>query len=511
MKRNILSAALGLPAQRRQPIRQMIGRVRIVTSHFWKIIGRTLGLLSIDQTQPDYAFWDKLRRGAAAGYKMSGLFVKPITQTFASFVLGSGVHVSLKHVDSVSADEEDHTNALLARFAQQNHSMLQTMLEDHYALGDQFVVVNVDGTLSVPSPDTVTVEYEPFDYRKMMRLTIRTELPETVITDVYTAAERTVTIENRKSAASVRQPPIQRLTFANLIGQIPVVHFANERSANETNGRPIAEPLLPVLGHYEDILTKAATGAQVMGNPIPIIEGVEDLQTTLDMFTKGADEEYQSSQDTDFGHTQTRKTISVDPSGGLVIGKGGSFKFAAPPGGFTDDARNMLKAFFLLILDYTRMPEVLWGGAISSSKASAEVQMPPFYQYVEMLRVKFSGTAADDLLNTPARGGLHELIDIWLRMRRLTDLQVIVAPVEIAFPPLQEEDKSNIRAWVQLLVDRGLITDEMAVRLSGLIDDPAGEVEAARFENDARQAAFEEQTMSGSISRLAREATSQAA
>lgn len=482
---------------RNKQIRQMIGRVQLLATNFWMRV-RSLGKISVDQTVPDYAFWDRLRRGAAEGYKLAGLFVRPVTQTLSSFVLGEGIQAALNLPKDRLADAE-YTDGLLGRLMGQIHSLLQTLLEDHYALGDQYIVVNPDTSFSIPSPDTVSVEYDAVDYRKITRATIRTELPNVIVTDVYTESERVITVEYRAKSGSPARSETQ--VFANLIGRIPIVHFANDRSGNETNGRPIVEALLPLLAHYDTVLQNALTGASVMGTPYPVIEGVEDLDSAFDMFSQGTGEMYEDT----YGNSQERKTVNIDPTPGLLLGKGASFKFAAPPSGFTGDARNMLKSLFLLLLDFTRMPEALWGGAISSSKASAEVQMPPFYQYVELLRTKFAGSAADELLSTSAHGGLHELIDIWLKMRRLVDPQVVVAPITFTFPSLLAEDKVNKREWADKLYAAGLISGETYLKLSELIDDPASELAAAEAEAQARQAAFEEQSASGQISRLARD------
>lgn len=479
--------------RQQKTVREIIGRVHWQVESLWQHLRFSH---SIDAKRTDYAFWDRLRRGVASGYQMAGLFIRPISQTLSSFVLGDGVSVTLAEADEVAA--ADYTNQQLARFVRANHGTLQTLLEDLYGLGDQFVVVNPDGSLSIPSPDTVQPEYAIGDYRRLVRVTITTKLPrmandqpEVTVTDVYTSTQRVVSLKYADGT-------VETQTFANLIGQIPVVHFAHERSANEVYGRPIVEALLPLLAAYEDILTKAVSGAKLTSNPLPVFEGLEDIEETLGYNASDTDETYVDAE----GNTVQRKQVRFAPDTAIFLGRGGSFKFASPNAGFTNDARNMLKALFLLILDYTRMPEALWGGAISSSKASAEVQMPPFYQYVEMLRVRFAGTASETALGVSARGGLYEVIELWLQMRRLTDPQIIVAPTVLTFPALEQADKENLRNWVEMLLNRGILTDEAALRLADLVDDPAAEVEAAQLALANKEAELEARTLSRTIATL---------
>jgi hypothetical protein len=323
---------------KRTRVKEIIGRaVSVVVS--WGSAAK-----SLDMTVPNYEFWDKLRRGKQKGFEFGALFAMPITQIVRDAVLGDGVKAQL----SDSPDDADnlndprvYTNQLLDRFTSRSHALLMQVVEDDYGLGDQYIIVNMDGSLSVPSPDTVKAEYDEFDYRKLVKVTVTTKLTNITITDVYTAEQRAITIKDTKGETTQ--------FYDNLIGIIPVVHFANDRSGNETNGRPIYEALYHLMSKYDDLLRKAIDGAETMSNPFPIIEGAEDMEKIIEQNATDEGETYQDNE----GNTKSRVRLALDRMTMMLLGKGASFKFASPQQGFTTDIRNMLKEVFLQLHSIT--------------------------------------------------------------------------------------------------------------------------------------------------------------
>jgi hypothetical protein len=461
-------------------VRELIGRVALMVTGSWKSL---FNIRTVDDTRTDYAFWDKLRRGKSKGYKLGGLFAQPITEIVASYVIGEAPTAKLTATgeDEPEGSPVAYTNDLLTRWFRRFTATLADLYIDLLALGDQFVIVNPDGTLSIPSPETVDIEFSELDPREMVKFTVESKLDKATIKDEYRADGRTVTIKYTDSRPDVV------LEFANLIGRIPVVHFANDRGPNERFGRPIYERCLSLFSRYDDLLNKAADGVELMGNPIPTFDGLEDIQKTIEANATAEDPTYTDRE----GNEQTQKTIRFDQIPAVFVGKGGSFGFKSPAGGFTGDARNVIKVFFLLLLDTMRIPEFVWGGAIASSKASAEAQMPPFTRFVEFRRQKFAGSPADELLATDARGGLLELLSLWLEMRSLIDGQVVVGPIELEWPELMAEDEQLKLEKVKYADSQSLLTDETTLRLLDLVSNPEREAEAARKEADERAQQFD--------------------
>lgn len=464
-------------------VSEIIGRETTPEKTLYVTSGLYSGLRkTVDETRADYAFWDKLRRGKLPGYRFGGLFCKPITEIIASYTLGDGIEVGL-NIDEEN-ERVEYTNALLQKLVDREHGTLLGVEVDRLALGDQWVFVNADGSLSIPSPDTVVAEYDPIDYRTLRAVTIRTRLEESDIEDRYTAEDRTVTVTWKAAVDGHQSGEKQQAVYKNLIGRIPAVHMPNDRAANETNGRPIYEGLLHLFSRYDDLLEKAVDGVELMGNPIPVFEGMENIRETVKANATSSPSEYIDRD----GVTQERVEIRFDQQAALFVGKGGSFKFAAPPTGFSEDIRNVLKSLFLLMLDHTRIPEFLWGGAIASSKASAETQLPPFIQFIEMRRRQFEGSAGDSDLGMDSVGGLLEILDIWLLYRALVDPRVVVASTMVKrWPELTETNWEILLKWVAYLHGIGGLDTPTSVMLAGVVDDPVEAVKAATAESQKQQ------------------------
>jgi hypothetical protein len=210
-----------------------------------------------------------------------------------------------------------------------------------------------------------------------------------------------------------------------------------------------------------------------------------------EIVTQNATEEGETYTDNQ-GNTKSRVRLALDRMTMMLLGKGASFKFASPQQGFTTDIRNMLKVLFLLMLDFTRVPEVVWGNEMSAGRSSASESMKSFYSYIQSRRVALEGEGADELLMAEAQGGLHALIDIWLRIKSLTDSKVIVAPVKFQWTDLSEVEGELKRKWTAWAHSMGLMLDETALAQApvALVRTPAKEVALAKAERQKAQDAF---------------------
>ncbi len=273
---------------------------------------------NIDQTIPDYEFYDKLRRGKAKGYSLGGLFCKRIEQIFTSWVLGRGVEITLQKEgnDEINVRRR-YTDSLLGDFLNDAHADLMQLYRDAVGLGDQYAIVNSDGSLSIPSPDAVTVEHDRIDYRSIISLTVEMRTGELALFDEYRADGRTLTIKEGADGRSGSVVSVQE--FPNLIGRLPVVHLANGRSANETNGHSIHETLRPLYDQYDDLIYKQLDGAKLLGNPLLAFTGMEDINAVINA-NEPAEADTYTDKD---GNTATRTQLNIDSSAVLLVGKGG--------------------------------------------------------------------------------------------------------------------------------------------------------------------------------------------
>lgn len=525
----------------RRPISEMIGRWTL-TKPLWN----ARVLLNIDTVFQDYIFLDALRRGKAPGYEIGAMYCLPIAQTIASHVLGDGVSASLM-ADAVSPkmmkiqeayplSEADGkptrnlknaqspstrkpvtgkgqpppgkpgfgaapgnitpmvprakpnpdantpvawTNAQIKRFFERYQGFIQSVTVDKYCLGNQYAIVNPDCTLAVISPETVTVEYSAADYRRPIRYIIRTKMEKCRVEDIYEADKRTVIYHYYDERGTVTQE------YENLIGRIPIVHFVCDRSANEIYGRPIYEAAIPLMRNYDDLMFNMTEGVKVIGNPIPVFEGLDNPEESKKLNSDAVD------YIDDEGNTQTEYVTKFDRTAGLWIGKGGKAHMLSPQVGFTKDSLDVLRQYFLLLFNHARIPEFMVGGAIDSSKASAETQLPPFLQYIKFRRLEMQGEGADPVLGIDANGGLLELVDIWLRTYKLLNPTIVVGPVRIDWPSIDIEDNLLKYQWGTFLSSTGKISDEDLVAMPGYWPNSA-EVVARAAGKKTRQPTFDD-------------------
>ncbi|MEO0158419.1 MAG: hypothetical protein ABIM59_06800, partial [candidate division WOR-3 bacterium] len=241
---------------------------------------------------------------------------------------------------------------------------------------------------------------------------------------------------------------------------------------------PIFSSLLAPLSAWNALLLKASQGAMVAGNPIPVFENLDNPQETIDL--NASDEiEYQDES----GDVKTQPRINWDRTAAFFLGKGGRFRFASPPVGFSADLDRVSTEMFQLVLRRMHIPSHIVGGDTQVSGQTAKEQMPSWVRFIEGLRDRFAGNVMDDIGGDTQGGGLYELIDLWLRVRRLSDSDVFVAPVIIVWSDVTEGDERIKFEKIKWAHSRKAITTKTALELLNLVEDAASEVEEAESED----------------------------
>lgn len=444
-----------------------------------EIVGRTAPptfrtlptVVSVDRTQTDHQWWSHFRRGKSPGYELGAVFAQPALNIMAAWTLGDKF---------TPVSENETVDERLSEFVDDEFDALLTWFVDGLGLGDAYLVINPDGSLSMPSPETVEKVTDDFDYKTVVAYRITTQLERVTIIDEYRADGRTVTI--RESVAPDRTgrfPDGQGIgrnetvfEFANPLGEIPVVHWAPGKEANELHGHPVYEALLPVFTRYHDGLSKSLDGVEIMGRPFLSAEGMEDPEGAKEL-NKTGDEMVMDRQ----GNVHTRAVVDMSEVEMFWLGKGGSLKFVSP-NAFAEDSRKMLKVLFLLTLEFLNIPEFIWGGAIASSKASADAQMPAFVRIVALWRA---------MVERP----LLDLLRIWVRTVSAFEFLPAAGRIQIEWPDVVGEDENVLLQKLDQADRIGALTQETHLRLLNLVDDPAAEVAAAEAEAETRQEAFD--------------------
>lgn len=456
-----------------QVVTQIIGRYSYPINDIWRA-EVDAELPSYDGTRPDYKFWDRFRRGKASGYDISALIANAAANTYASWVLGRGVGASLAVMPEESPRKQtywEYTNDLLEAFFKSIQPLLYNLYVDLLCLGDQYIVVNADGTLTPVPPNRVYFELDPRDYRDVTAVIIRTVLDEYTIEDRYTAKERTITIKNGKTGRE------STARYKNLIGRIPVVHFANNRSPDELYGRPLFEPLLGAFKEIDQLIQKASSGAKVAGNPIPVFSGIGNISRFIQTY-KDTNETYEDSS----GTISTREKLKFDKDQAIILGLNENFAFASPDVGFSEDINRTLRLLIMRVQDGLSMPSFLWGGGEPYTKSGAEAYMPAWLRYVEGRRDQFAGLGNNESTGSVAQGGLYELADIWLQTMQLSDYKVLWSPVVLSWPVLTESDARTQFEQIKWLHSRGAISTLESLKLLNLVSNPEASYQEAQDE-----------------------------
>ena len=445
----------------KQRVREIVGRSAINTT----LAPTTLGLYgsSVDTTTPDYAFWDGLRFGTKPDYDLGGLFAEPMCNILSAWTFGEKLNASV--VGNPNDANVQYTNALLDQFLMDNFATLIATDETSLGLGEDYLAVNADGTITPVPPHEVEILTTPVGSLNVTGYRITSKLPTQTIIDEYTLTGRTRTVQgnDQKNGTSKTVE-----TFPNLIGALPIVQFPTKKGRNELHGRPYFARLRKLFSRYDQTLSKSLDGVGLLGNPKPSIQGVEDPTATIKNISTGTTTVTNSQT----GETTEKPLVDFSKIPMMVIGKGGRFEFVGPTPGFTADTEKMLGILFLLMLQYSGIPEWVWGGAIASSNASVDAQLPAFVWLIKGLRMKREKQIID-------------LLSIWMLYKSLSDPRIVLSRPRLQWQPVVADDKKIMLDYLKYVSDRGLITDKTALGLTNLVEDPEREVEAAREEQVA--------------------------
>lgn len=426
-----------------------------------------------DIGQVDYAFWDKARRGRARGLGLGGLFIKPLASKIASWTLGQ-----LPKIRSENSTAQE----LVSEWVTEHHAKLIEAYEEACALGDCYLLVNADLSLTLLPPQVVMPILDKNDYSRVIgyRVTEVYQNPYTfskmTIQNDYTATERVRTVsvdaDVVENGAYKRQTnTIKTEKFRNLTGKIPIIPIAYDAGADERYGHPVAEALLHAMYRYDDVFEYAIAGNKRQGRPTPVISKMGDVDQ-IDKFWAlfGKQEKYIDAD----GDEQTQNVLDFDADQVLTLGGDAEFDWVAP-GSFTSDTQNLLELLFYLILQHSEIPEFVWGNAIASSKASAESQIPPFVRFIEKKQGQI----------TRWLGAVLEVVVAIIRTYE-TGIRED-EKVTIGWMPLTNADGALTLQAVQLGLDRGLIDMETALKLMPLdIENPREVLSKAKAEEAER-------------------------
>lgn len=437
----------------------IIGRVRSTTRRWRSSFRQTTN----NWGRGDYDYYRRLHRCQVVGMELSALLIRPITSKLSAWTLGRPPTWKL---DSEPAQEA------LAAWWEQWHPAILRAWQAALRVGDSFLVINSDLSITLLAPDCVDPIVADDDYSLIIgwRVTQVLQHPDTTakmtVTDEYY-------IDRRVHRVEVNAVPTQEITYPNLLGRLPIVHIPNQPDTGETFGHAEAEALLALLHKYGEVFEAAIEGNVLQGRPTPVLT----FETVADLAKFDEENATTSTQTLTDGRSERVKTYDVDLSQ-LLVASGATFDYKSP-GSFTADTAKLLELMFYLLLEHSELPEFVFGNAISSSKASAETQMPIFQKFIEGRRGEMSGW-------------LTQIAEI-----ALAYLGLITPGVSAQAPALQWEELASDDGRLTLDVvtwayAEGLLDKRTALLLSPLeVADIDQVLERAKTEQDERQAAVD--------------------
>lgn len=456
-------------------IKRIIGRIReflsvssnvmtrVVRSAFTPRLRSSWWKPTNDWGRSDYEFWRSAYYCRARGLEIGGLFLRPLVSKISSWTLGRPPNFKLE--SEVSRDALDN-------WWQTHHPQVLKAFRQALKQGDSFLVVNSDLTVTLIRPDAVDPIVADDDYTNIIGWRVWQVLqhPERFdrmsIIDEYYADRRIHRVERNGV-------PIEETVFPNLIGRLPIIHIANQTDEGETFGHAEAEALIEVLHRYGEIFEAAIEGNKRQGRPTPVLT-FEDVTALNRFWTDNASESRQTLPD---GTTERTRHLDVDLSDLLTVA-GAEFNYASP-GAFAEDTEKLLGLMFYLILEHTEIPEFIFGNAIASSKASADVQMPVFEKFIEERR----GQVGEWLL---------ELAQIVLGYLSLIEPGVTVEEPSLQWNKLTQDGRLTLDT-ITWGLSEGLLDRRTALMLAPVeVEDIDAVLDTAQGEKEEREAQAQE-------------------
>lgn len=442
---------------------------------------------TVDYSRNDYDLWRALfycsiYNGKGTDYIRGAATAKAICNATAAFAIGNGFEAHVDGADQIASHQAAQEK--LKSWIEAHESEIFDLALFAYRDGDGFVLVSDDGQVEDLDPDTVDIQYNPLS-GVITGYDITEGVEEDGQTVIYIREIRQVSVRYLRLEANQTREQAQVIyarwytedglfdptptdvdlsqAAASLVEMpLPVIHYANAPERKALYGNSELQNLLVFYKDYNDVLGGAVKNDVYNNAPIPYFTGVtkeikslgrEDVITIKDPAGKA-------------GYMTTDKTA--------------------------ENSGKLLEYIFYNIIQASETPEFLLGTAVASSKASVSEQVVVIVAKARRKRKqlkKVLGKLIDAYIFRQMMAGDPDFYNIWKSG----------VPITISFPPIVDEDEKLTKETVDMLLDKGIISDETALTLSVVgprIKDKAAEVKQAREDaaaSNARNNVFPDQ------------------
>lgn len=491
--RGIVNETTGKPFSRRTIVRDMDNLASVKTEPTRKngsgsslvkeTIGRTRRSYHIryhdhlmqetaDQTQADYAFYDELRRGGIEGLEIAGNFSKVVASKTAGWCMGQLPQI--KH-------ENDALEQELNNWLSDNLPDIIQFTEDMVALGDFYMAINPDLSLTPLMPNTIEPIVSEMNYKDVVGWEVRERINHPTRMEYWQIETNIYTAEKRMRLVEFAKGPAIDESYPNLIGRLNVVAMHNNKQTNDVYGTPEVAPLVKtsksLLFAYNEVLRAAINGNIRIGRPTPTIE-FKDFEQMEQFMAENADTITRERLNEITGEIESVSEYYIDfDADQLLTLSGASFKYAQP-GEISRDTEALLGLLFVMMVQILEIPEFVMGGELTSSRSTAEVQMEVFEQWVSKKRGQFQKWLLEML----------KVVALFIGASTPGIGSVDVDGIELVWEPLTGKDGKLTLEALAWAYSQGLIDKTTALMLAPIdIEDVAAVLEAVEAEDKARQ------------------------
>lgn len=411
--------------------------IRLMTSN--TELHRDIGTVS-------YAWWDKAYHGKQRGLEISALLLKPLVNKIAAWTFGREFKVKF---------EKKRKTQRFAKWLRKNYNQVYAAYRTSIKLGDGYLIVNPDTSITSVSPSCVFPILDQQDLSKQIGWVVIQEFTDGQSTSTRKQLIRDEFIYDNEQYRRTRtitedgkRDRVER--FSLPLSRVPIIHIANNPSENEMFGRPEGEALIQLLHRYGSLLDAALDGNEKQGRPTPVFSSLGS-QREVDAFWKRHGTLISSEPDED-GTVEQYYVLNFDSDRAITLGGNAKFSWESP-GSASQDTETLLGILFYLYVQHGEMPEWVLGNAITGSKASAEVQVDPLVFFIGMKRLF-------------AEPWLHDLVTVACEMMSLSEPFMANDPeevVEIVWPVLTRKDGQLILQSTQWAYDKRIIQKTTAL------------------------------------------------
>lgn len=454
---------------------EIIGGPSRIVRYFFPTFDNGLTAPKRDVGRADSTYWDRARRGKARGLEISGLLLKPLASKIASWTLGRPPQFRL---------ENDEAETALNDWWRANRGLIMQAYEDVQHLADMWILVNSDLSLTILNPDMVQPVVNPENFGETIGWRIEVQYPnpaqptetQTRI-EIWTPQSRRVRILQNGRGISDR-------TFPNLIGRVPLVHIKDNGGADEDNGRPVAEPLLPMLLELNEVLYAAIKGNKRQGRPTPTLERMGDraaIEAFIQRYGRTVTHELPD------GTTETEKVIGFDGDKLMMAGGDSVFNYKSPAP-FVNETRglsDMMGAFYVF---FSELPAWVLGNPMPGSMASANTQVEALTRFIEKKQAGCEGWIMELALIVM---GYNGIVNPAARADERPTIK---------WEELTTKDNRIVLDAIVAALDKGILDEETALQLMPLdIEDPEAVLAKARAEREERRQQDQEDSIQRSL------------